>query len=48
MVAEDGRAGLQVLRCEVCGDTFTLHEDDSVKCPTCGGGDAHPAHEPLL
>ena len=37
-----------VLKCETCGDVFSLHEGDEVKCPSCGGGDAHAAHEPLL
>jgi Zn finger protein HypA/HybF involved in hydrogenase expression len=37
-----------VLRCKACGDTFPAHDDEPIKCPTCGSDDAEVAGEPLL
>ena len=37
-----------VLRCRKCGDTFPQHENETVKCPTCGSDEADVAGEPLL
>ena len=36
------------MRCEDCGDTFTMHEGDEAACPSCGSTSVHPAHEPFL
>jgi Zn finger protein HypA/HybF involved in hydrogenase expression len=37
-----------VLRCKQCGDTYPAHDDDPIKCPTCGSDQAEVAGEPLL
>ena len=39
---------LIVLKCRLCGDTFTLHSGDPRLCPSCGGSENDLAHEPLL
>lgn len=39
---------LVVLRCTICGDTFSIHADDPAVCPSCGGDETDPATEPLL
>jgi Zn finger protein HypA/HybF involved in hydrogenase expression len=45
-MAEEAR--VVVLRCRECGDTFPQHENQPVKCPTCGSDQADVAGEPLL
>ena len=39
---------LLVLKCRLCGDTFTLHDGDARVCPTCEASDNDLAQEPLL
>ena len=39
---------LVVLRCDVCGNTFTAHRVPDAPCPRCGSESVHLAHEPLL
>lgn len=34
--------------CETCGDTYTAHERESPRCPSCGGESARVAAEPFL
>ena len=45
---EEAEQPVHGMRCESCGDTFTLHDGDEVVCPSCGSTAAHPAHEPFL
>ncbi|MGI8707393.1 MAG: hypothetical protein ACR2LG_04230 [Actinomycetota bacterium] len=45
---EDAMRDLIAVRCEACGDTFTIHRGDDSVCPTCGCDRTHEAHEPLL
>jgi hypothetical protein len=37
-----------VLRCMSCGDTFPAHDDEPIRCPSCGSDNAEVAGEPLL
>jgi rRNA maturation endonuclease Nob1 len=36
------------MRCEDCGNAFTIHEGDDPVCPSCGSTSTNPAHEPFL
>lgn len=44
---EDG-GRLVVVRCLRCGDTFPVHADAVVACPSCGSTEHAEAAEPLL
>jgi Zn finger protein HypA/HybF involved in hydrogenase expression len=37
-----------ILTCQDCGDTYPHHDDEAIKCPTCGSDQAEVAGEPLL
>jgi Zn finger protein HypA/HybF involved in hydrogenase expression len=37
-----------VLTCKSCGDTYPHHDDEPIKCPSCGSDQADVAGEPLL
>lgn len=45
---DEEAAALVAWRCRTCGDTFTAHERDEIRCPSCGSADLDHAAEPLL
>jgi Zn finger protein HypA/HybF involved in hydrogenase expression len=46
--SDESLTELLIYRCERCGDVFPLHEDQQLRCPTCGSDEVHLASEPLL